>query len=90
MKEQWLGFNAGPWQENINVRDFIQLNYTPYEGGAAFLSGPTERTGRLMDKLNYLLELEKQAGGVLNIDTNTMSSLTNYKPGYLDIATEII
>lgn len=90
MKEQWLGFNAGPWQENINVRDFIQLNYTPYEGGAAFLSGPTERTGRLMDKLNYLLELEKQAGGVLNIDTNTVSSLTNYKPGYLDKANEII
>lgn len=90
MKEKWLGFTEGPWQDSIDVRDFIQLNYTPYEGSAAFLSGPTERTKRLAEKLAYLLELEKQAGGVLNIDTNTVSSLTNYKPGYLDKPNEII
>lgn len=87
---EWNGFKDGSWMEEINVRDFIQMNYTPYEGGEAFLSEPTERTTVLMKKLNRLFELEQEFGGVLDIDTQTASSLTNYKPGYLDQDREII
>ncbi|QOX62186.1 formate C-acetyltransferase [Anoxybacterium hadale] len=87
---EWNGFKDGSWVEEINVRDFIQTNYTPYEGSEAFLSGPTERTNALMNKLNRLFELEQEFGGILDIDTQTVSSLTNYKPGYLDQDREII
>lgn len=90
MKEQWNGFNGGCWQEDINVRDFIQKNYTPYEGDEGFLAGPTERTTKLMTKLNHLFDLEQQFGGVLDIDTYTATSLTNFGPGYLDKDEEII
>ncbi len=86
----WAGFKAGKWQEEINVRDFIQQNYTPYEGDSSFLAGATERTSRLMSKLNALLRLEKEYGGVLDIDTTTVSSLTSYTPGYLDKEKEIV
>ncbi len=86
----WAGFKAGKWQEEINVRDFIQQNYTPYEGDSSFLAGATERTEKLMNKLNTLLRLEKEYGGVLDIDTTTVSSLTSYTPGYLDKEKEII
>ena len=88
--EQWNGFCGGNWQEAIDVRDFIQKNYTPYDGDGSFLAGPTERTGRLMKKLNRLLQLEKEFGGVLDIDTETVSSLTSYAPGYMDKDDEII
>ena len=81
---QWSGFLPGEWQDTINVRDFIQKNYTPYEGDESFLSGPTERTSALMAKLNLLFEEEAKRGGVLNDDTETVSSLTTYAPGYLD------
>ncbi|MDF3002770.1 MAG: formate acetyltransferase, partial [Bacillota bacterium] len=87
---EWNGFKDGSWMGEINVRDFIQTNYTPYEGSEAFLSGPTERTNVLMKKLNRLFELEQEFGGILDIDTETVSSLTNYKPGYLDQDREII
>lgn len=90
MREQWNGFNGGCWQEDINVRDFIQKNYTPYEGDESFLTGPTERTTKLMTKLNHLFDLEQQFGGVLDIDTYTATSLTNFGPGYLDKDEEII
>ena len=90
MREQWNGFNGGCWQEDINVRDFIQKNYTPYEGFESFLAGPTERTTKLMTKLNHLFDLEQQFGGVLDIDTYTATSLTNFGPGYLDKDEEII
>ena len=90
MREQWNGFNGGCWQEDINVRDFIQKNYTPYEGDESFLAGPTERTTKLMTKLNHLFDLEQQFGGVLDIDTYTATSLTNFGPGYLDKDEEII
>ena len=90
MNECWNGFKNGKWQEEINVRDFIQANYTPYEGDSSFLSGPTKRTEELMSKLNTLLTVEKQYGGVLDIDTTTVSSLTSYSPGYLDKEKEII
>lgn len=88
--EQWNGFEGGQWQEEINVRDFIQSNYKAYEGEADFLAGPTDRTNRLMAKLNKLLKEELESGGVLDIDTTTVSSLCNYAPGYLDKDEEII
>ena len=78
--ESWRGFTSGAWCEEINVRDFIQKNYTEYRGGAEFLSGATKRTDSVMKKLNSMLELERQFGGVLDIDTDTVSSLTSYSP----------
>ena len=90
MKSQWNNFTAGNWQTCVDVRDFIQTNYHPYEGDEDFLCGPTERTSRLMNKLNHLLDLEQHHGGVLDIDTYTVSSLVNYAPGYLDKDNELI
>ena len=86
----WNGFKKGVWQDEINVRDFIQLNYKEYTGDDSFLEGATERTTDLMNKLNELFKLERQYGGVLDIDTATVSSLTSYSPGYLDKEKEII
>ena len=88
--ENWNGFVAGEWQNEINVRDFIQKNYLEYRGDESFLAGPTPRTNALMDRFNSLLKLERQFGGVLDIDVDTVSSLTNYAPGYLDKDNEII
>ena len=81
--EQWNGFIEGEWQEGINVRDFIDKNYTPYEGDGAFLAGPTERTKDVLAKFEKLKALEQERGGVLSVDTTTVSSLCNYEPGYL-------
>ncbi|MCQ2450753.1 MAG: formate C-acetyltransferase [Clostridia bacterium] len=81
--EQWNGFSEGEWQEKINVRDFIDKNYTPYLGDASFLKGATKRTKEALDELERLKKLEQEKGGVLSIDTTTVSSLCNYKPGYL-------
>ena len=86
----WYGFKEGAWKNEINVRDFIQQNYKEYTGDASFLSGATERTEKLMKKLNSLFALEAQFGGVLNIDTQTVSSLTSYGAGYLDKENELI
>ena len=88
--KNWNGFNAGVWQEEINVRDFIQKNYKAYEGDSSFLAGATERTQALMKKLQALFALERQFGGVLDIDTATVSSLTSYSPGYIDKENELI
>lgn len=88
--EQWKGFTTGDWQKEINVRDFIQKNVTSYEGTDKFLEAKTERTARLMDRLNSLLKLEQDFGGVLDIDTQSVSSLTAYQPGYLDREDELI
>ncbi len=88
--KQWNGFKEGAWQNAVDVRDFIQQNYTPYEGDDAFLCGATPRTNALMKKLQSLFVLERQFGGVLDIDTATVSSLTSYSPGYLDKDNEII
>lgn len=90
MKAQWRNFKTGTWQTCLNVRDFIQTNYHPFESDPAFLCGPTERTGRLMAKLKHLMDLEQQFGGVLDIDTHTVSSLVSYGPGYLDKDNELI
>ena len=88
--KNWNGFNAGKWQDEINVRDFIQTNYKEYTGDAAFLAEATPRTKALMKKLEALFALERQFGGVLDIDTTTVSSLTSYSPGYLDKDNELI
>ena len=87
---QWNGFTEGAWQNEINVRDFIQKNYTPYYGDASFLSGATARTEDLMAQFRVLQKKEQEKGGVLDIDTTTVSSLCNYKPGYLDQEKELI
>ena len=81
--EQWNGFNGGAWTENINVRDFIDKNYTPYLGDGSFLAKPTERTKKALAELERLKKMEQERGGVLSVDTTTVSSLCNYKPGYL-------
>ncbi len=86
----WNGFKKGIWQDEINVRDFIQQNYKEYTGDSEFLVGATKRTKALMEKLNDLFRLERQYGGVLDIDTATVSSLTSYAPGYLDKENELI
>ncbi|MGX8702126.1 formate C-acetyltransferase [Caproiciproducens sp.] len=88
--QAWKNFKGGSWRESIDVRNFIQTNYRPYSGGEAFLAPATERTRGLMKKLDRLLELEQEFGGVLDIDTQTVSSLTSYRPGYLDKEKEII
>lgn len=88
--ENWNGFTAGAWQNEINVRDFIQTNYKEYSGDSEFLAGATDRTKGMMKKLEALFALERQFGGVLDIDTTTVSSLTSYSPGYIDKENEII
>ena len=88
--KNWSGFKGGAWENEINVRDFIQCNYTPYEGDDSFLEGSTERTRGIMKKLEALFALERQFGGVLDIDTATVSSLTSYSPGYIDKENELI
>ncbi len=82
--EQWEGFKGTAWKKAIDVRMFIQRNYTPYEGDSSFLAGPTERTTALMGKLEKLFAEEREKGGLLDIDTETVSSLLTYAPGYLD------
>ena len=88
--KNWNGFIEGIWKNEINVRDFIQTNYAEYKGDSAFLAPATERTNELMKKLNGLFALEQQFGGVLDIDTATVSSLTSYSPGYIDKENELI
>lgn len=90
MVKQWKGFNEGNWTKEIDVRDFIQKNYTPYKGDSSFLAEATQRTKNLYNKLQKLFDEERAKGGVLDIDTETVSSLTAYKPGYLDKENEII
>ena len=88
--DAWKDFVAGDWCEHINVRDFINKNYTPYVGDADFLTGATDRTKALNAKLKELQKLERERGGVLSIDTSTVSSLCNYPAGYIDKDNEII
>ena len=88
--EQWNNFVPGAWQEKIDVRDFIQKNYKPYTGDDKFLAGPTERTKRLMAKLEALMAAEREKGGVLKVDTETVMSLLTFAPGYLDKEDELI
>jgi len=82
--KQWDGFNKGDWSREINVRDFIQANYTPYEGDDSFLSPTTEKTKKLWAKVLELYKKEKEAGGVLDIDSDTISTISSHEAGYID------
>ena len=83
-KEQWNGFEGRLWKEEINVRDFIQKNYTQYDGNEEFLEGPTEATDKLWGRLQELQKEERAKGGVLDMETKVVSGLTAYGPGYID------
>ena len=89
MKEEWLNFKEGNWTKEINVRDFIQKNYTLYEGDESFLSGITEKTKKVWDGCTELLK-EELKKGVLDIDTKNMSGINSFKPGYIDKENEVI
>ena len=80
----WENFKTGLWTETINVDDFINLNYTPYDGDDSFLVGPTARTLELWDQVMDLTRQEREAGGVLDMDTKVVSTLTSHDAGYLD------
>ncbi|WP_455129781.1 formate C-acetyltransferase [Pseudoramibacter alactolyticus] len=84
MREQWQGFKSGHWDDDVNVRDFIQNNYTQYDGDEAFLAGSTEATDKLWDRLQELQKAERAKGGVLECETEVVSGLTAYGPGYID------
>lgn len=81
---QWDGFNGGRWLESVDVRDFILKNFTPYDGDESFLEGPSEATKKLWDKAMDLTRQEREAGGVLDMDTDIVSTITSHGPGYLD------
>ena len=90
MRQEWNDFKPGIWTKEINVRDFIQKNYTVYEGDESFLAGPTENTKALWKQVMDLTAQEAKAGGVLDMDTKTISTLTSHGPGYLDKEKETI
>ena len=82
--EQWEGFKGRLWKDDVDVRDFIQNNYVPYEGDASFLAGATEATDRLWGRLQELQKEERAKGGVLDMETEIVSGLTAYGPGYIE------
>ena len=84
MREEWGGFTAGHWTDDVNVRDFVQRNYTPYDGDESFLEGPTKATDTLWGKVQELQAQERANGGVLDCETEVVSGLTAYGPGYID------
>ncbi len=90
MFTQWNGFKGKTWKSEINVRDFIQNNYTAYEGDASFLADATEATKKLWEEVSELFKQERANGGVLDVDTETISSIDAYNPGYIDKALEKI
>ncbi|MDD6317478.1 MAG: formate C-acetyltransferase [Succinatimonas hippei] len=83
MREQWRGFRGTHWTDDVNVRDFIQNNYTPYDGDESFLEGPTEATDTLWGQLQKLQHEERAKGGVLDMETEVVSGITAYGPGYI-------
>ena len=84
MREEWTGFKGSKWTDDINVRQFIQDNYTPYDGDESFLEEPTEATDKLWGKLQELQKEERKRGGVLECETEVVTGLTAYGPGYID------
>jgi len=88
--EQWKDFIGGKWETEVDLRDFIQKNYTPYEGDSTFLAKPTKRTALMDAKVKELFAQEQKAGGVLDVDASRASSVMNYGPGYVDKDNEII
>ena len=90
MHKNWKNFKEGHWIKSVDVRNFIQLNYTPYEGDSSFLAGATEDTKKLWNEVSELFKQERANGGVLDVDTKTISGINEYKPGYIDKAIEKI
>ena len=90
MRQEWTGFVKGIWEKEIDVRDFIQKNYTPYDGDESFLSGATDRTKKLWEQVMELSKEEREKGGVLDMDTKVISTITSQGPGYLDREKETI
>ena len=90
MRQEWNDFKTGSWTKNVDVRNFIQTNYTPYEGDDSFLSGATEATTKLWAEVSELFKKERENGGVLDVDTETISGINEYNPGYIDQAFEKI
>lgn len=90
MREEWNDFKTGSWTKSVDVRNFIQTNYTPYEGDANFLAGATEATTKLWAEVSELFKKERENGGVLDVDTETISGINEYNPGYIDQAFEKI
>lgn len=88
MSTQWRGFKGNKWKNEVNVRDFIQHNYTSYDGDESFLAGPTQATETLWGKLQELQKEERAKGGVLDMETEVVSSLTAYGPAYIDEKTK--
>nr|UWI50913.1 formate C-acetyltransferase [Clostridioides difficile] len=86
----WQGFKTGRWTKEVNVREFIQLNYSPYEGNDSFLADATENTKKLWDEAMVLFKKERENGGTLDVDTKTISGIAAYAPGYLDKELETI
>lgn len=89
MRQEWQGFDPGSWTTDVNVRSFIQRNYTPYEGDESFLVGPTERTQKLWEKAKELMK-EETKKGIIDAETSKPSTITTFGPGYLDKENEII
>ena len=90
MREEWNDFKTGSWIKSIDVRNFIQTNYTPYEGDSSFLAGATEATNKLWAEVSDLFKKERENGGVLDVDTETISGINEYNTGYIDQAFEKI
>ena len=88
LKEEWKNFNPGKWNEEIDVRDFVQRNYTPYDGDESFLEGPTDATNTLWGELKQLQKEERKRGGVLECETEIVAGITSYGPGYIDEKTK--
>ena len=84
MQEAWEGFEGGTWTDEVDVRDFIQRNYTPYEGDESFLAGPTQRTKDLWDYVMGLLTKEREKGGCLDMDTKVVTGIVSHPAGYID------
>ena len=78
MRQEWTGFNKGQWQKSVDVRNFIQTNYTAYEGDDSFLAGATEATKKLWAEVSELFKKERENGGVLDLDTETISGINEY------------
>ena len=87
--EQWNGFKQGRWTEEINVRDFIQKNYTVYEGDKNLLAAPTEKTKKVWNEAEALI-IEEIKKGVMDVETKAFSGINNFKAGYLDKENEVI
>lgn len=90
MQKQWSNFKEGNWTKNIDVRNFIQKNYNPYTGDESFLTCPTEKTQNVWEKSEELILKEIEKGGVLDVDTKTVSGIDSFKPGYIDKENEVI